>query len=91
MGLRDILWPFEKKFTDIPGAREAGLACLLGGPGMGALSIIVKGTPKYAFQTSIYSGFVIFWVTFIATRTQYTMAKAAQDQFIQAYKAGKVD
>lgn len=91
MGLSDYVWPFNKKFSQIPCAREAGIAALLGGPGLGAVSILIIGHGKYAYQTSVYAGFVIFWVSFGMCRYQYAKKSNLSDQFIEAYKSGTID
>lgn len=87
MGVLDYLWPFEKKFSEIPCAREAGIAGMVGGIGTGASSIIIFNTPRYAYKTSIFSGFAIFWVTFIVCGIEQRKAKAVVDKL----KSGEID
>jgi len=91
MGILEYIWPYEKKFSEIPGTREAGIVAFIAGPTLGALTIALKGTPRYAFKTTTYSTFVIFWVAFIYTRTQYTIQTVAQEKFVKAYRAGEID
>jgi len=91
MGLLDYMWPYERKFIEIPGTREAGIVAFIAGPSLGALTIILKGTPRYAFKTTTYSTFVIFWLSFIYARTQYAIQTVAQENFVKAYRAGEID
>lgn len=91
MGILDSLWPFQRKFSEIPGAREAAIAGLLGGVGIGASSIIILNHAKYAYRTSIYSGFAIFWVTFIFYGLEQRRMKRLSEQFMDSYKSGKLD
>lgn len=91
MGISDYIWPFEKKFSEIPCAREASIAALTGGIGLGASSIIITNQVKYAYKTSIYSGFALFWITFLACKYQHHRVKKLSDQFVEAYKSGEID
>lgn len=91
MGLGDYLWPFERKFSEIPCAREAGIAAMAGGVGLGASSILITNQTKYAYKTSIYSGFALFWITFLACRFQHNRVKKLSEQFVEAYKSGDID
>lgn len=85
------LWPFQKNFSDIPCAREAAIAGMTGGIGLGASSIIIMNRYKYAFKTSVYGGFVVFWVAFLSCRYQYAKTKDLSKQFIDSMARGDVD
>lgn len=91
MGIGDIIWPFERKFSEIPCAREAGIAALTGGPGLGALGFIYSNSPKFAYKTTIYGGLLSFWVTFLYCRYEYEKTKKLSKQFQEAYRTGKLD
>jgi hypothetical protein len=91
MGLGEYLWPFQKKFSDIPCAREASISGMVGGIGLGAASIIITNQTKYAYKTSIYGGFVAFWVAFISCRYQYQKTKNMSGQFIESMSRGDID
>lgn len=91
MGIIDYLWPFQKKFQEIPCAREAGIAAFLGGPATGALAFIVTSKPKKAFFATTNSGFVYFWITFLVYRYQYNRSKKLSEQFKEAIDTNKLD
>lgn len=91
MGLGDYLWPFQKPFTKVPCAREAALGALIGGPCLGAASIIFTKRYSYAFKTTTYSSFLIFWITFLPCRFNEARSKRLSEQFMQAVEEGKVN
>lgn len=90
MGITDWLWPFEKKFSDIPGAREATMAALVGGSVVGAFQIIIN-RPKLAFPRSVNSGFVIFWISFTILQFREAKMKLQTSKFKDAVNSGKLD
>jgi hypothetical protein len=91
MGINDYIWPFQKRFSDIPCAREASIAAIVGGIGLGAASIIITNQTRYAYKTCAYGGFVAFWITFISCRYQHRQAKNISGQFVEALKKGDID
>lgn len=91
MGISDYIWPFKKKFSEIPCAREASIAALVGGPCTGALFIIITGRPSVGFKTSVRAGFAIFWLSFIVCRYQQAQYRSYELQFREAMASGKID
>jgi hypothetical protein len=91
MGIGDYLWPFQKNFSEIPCAREASIASMVGGVGLGAASIIITNQTRYAYKTSMYGGFVTFWIAFISCRYQYKKAKDLSGQFVESMRRGDID
>lgn len=91
MGIGDYIWPFQRKFQDIPCAREAGLAAFLGGPATGALIFVTTGRPKASFFGTTYSGFAYFWITLFICRYQYARSKLLSEKFKEAVDTNKLD
>lgn len=91
MGIGDYIWPFDRKFSQIPCAREAGIAGLTGGPGLGALAFIKTNSARFAYKTTVYGGFIAFWATFLYCRYEYASRKKLTKRFQDAYKSGKLD
>lgn len=91
MGFFDYIWPFEKKFSQIPCAREAGITGLLAGPALGCLTIIRFGHGRYAVKATTYGGFAAFWISFIMCRIEQSRIKRNSDRFVEAVKEGKID
>lgn len=91
MGIGDYLWPFQRKFSEVPCAREASIAALLGGPGVGAVTYMITSKPKLTYTSIMYSGFAIFWIAFLSCRHQWSQQKKQADLIRQSYLAGKID
>lgn len=91
MGIGDYLWPFERKFSQIPCAREASLAALLGGPAIGAVTYALTSKPNITYRNTIYSGFGLFWITFLVCRYEYERQKRHAQIFKEALATGKID
>lgn len=91
MGISDYLWPFQRNFSEIPCAREASLAALIGGPCIGAVTFALTSKPNITYRNIIYSGFGLFWVTFLGCRYQYNEQKRRARIFQEAFAAGKID
>lgn len=91
MGIGDYIWPFQRKFSEIPCAREAGIAALLGGPCAGALVIILTSRGILAYKTSIFSSFGLFWASFGICRYQDAQYRDTAIQFKEAVRSGKID
>lgn len=91
MGIGDYIWPFEKKFSQIPCAREAAIAALLGGPAAGALTLILTNKGLLAYKTSIFSGLAVLWVSFGVCRYKVAQYKEIGEQFREAMRSGKID
>lgn len=91
MGIGDYIWPFEKRFRDIPCARDAAIAGVAGGPITGALVIMVKGNYKQAVPISVMSGMAYFWLYFMVCRVSYFNTKLKSREFVDAIKTGKIE
>lgn len=91
MGFSDYIWPFQRKFSEIPCAREAGITACLGGPATGALALIATGKPRTTFFATTYSAFIYFWGTFLVLRYQYTKTKQQSALFKEAMETNKLD
>lgn len=91
MAITDFIWPFEKKFSQIPCAREAAIFGILGGPMIGALGLIYDKKPLLAYKRSVAMGFVFFWAAFITCRYQNANKAHITEQFKDALSSGKLD
>lgn len=91
MTISNYLWPFQRKFSEVPCAREAALVALLGGVGIGSTSIVITRKMKYAFKSSVYTGFALFWISLGVCRYQMAKMKQLSEQFIEAYERGDID
>lgn len=91
MGISDYLWPFERKFSQIPCARESAIAALLGGPCAGALVIILTSKGILAYKTSIFSSLGIFWISFGVCRYQHAQYRETATQFKEGMRSGRID
>lgn len=91
MGIVDYIWPFQKKFSEIPCARESALAGLMGGTCAGALVIILKSKPLLAYKITVFAGVGICWVTFGYCRYDYAKQQKMAEQFQEAQRAGIID
>lgn len=91
MAISDILWPFERSFSDVPCAREAGLGAVGGGPLIGGLTLILTKNPLVAFRYSIYSGIGIFWLIFPVCRYQFGVEKLRVAKLEKDYGEGKIN
>lgn len=91
MGIGERLWPFERKISQIPCAREAGIASLSAGPCLGALVLIFKRRPILAFKTTLYSSAGILWGAFGICRINEAGAKLNSESFNSDLSSGKID
>lgn len=91
MGISDYLWPFERKFSQVPCAREAAIAGLTGGIASGALVIVFRNRYLLAYKVSVYSGVGICWLSFSICRYINYQKKKVADQFKEDYSTGKFD
>lgn len=91
MGIKDYLWPFQRKFSEIPCAREASITALLGGPCVGAVTYALTSKPNITYRNILASGFVFFWIAFISCRYDYNQQKKRAELFRDLLSAGKID
>lgn len=96
MGIED-LWPFERKFSQIPCSREAGISGITGGVVVGAITYMLTSghNPRkrgdIIYKSVIYSGFIMFWVGFLGCRHQQNKQKRLTEAFQEALREGKID
>lgn len=91
MAISDYLWPFEKKFSKIPCAREAAIFGMTGGPILAGLVLIYDKKPKLVVQRAVTSGLVLFWIAFLSCRTQNVRLQNATAEFKESLEKGKFD
>lgn len=84
MGLGDFLWPFERKFSQVPCAREAGIAAVIGGPCIGAIVQVLNNNVVKTWNAVGISGFIIFWVAFIKCRVEQDRTKRIAREWQEA-------
>lgn len=89
MAIGDYLWPFEREFSKIPCAREAAISGMLGGPMIGAASIIWSGRLAQATPVAVYSGFTVFWLSFLACRYKEYRTRQISEQLLDVIKSGR--
>jgi len=91
MGIGDYIWPFERKFHQIPCAREAAIAGMFGGAGLGALTVIIRRDTILGAKVIVYGGVGVFWATFLALRYRNNRQKIQSEKYIEALNTGKLD
>lgn len=91
MGIGDYLWPFERKFSKIPCAREAAIGGLVAGPVAGAVTFMVTSRVPLSYKMVIYGGLAGFWITFLSCRSQLAYARKRTQRYRDAVARGEID
>lgn len=91
MGFSDYIWPFKKKFSQIPCAREASITALLGGTGLGAVALIATNKGLIAYKTSCYAGAAILLISFGVCRYEFYKQTKLSEEFKELANSGKID
>lgn len=84
-----MVWPFEKKFTEVPCARESAMSGILGGVLVGAYWFTKR--PQRSFPVAVNSGFVIFWVTYVGCRILHWRQQTNMERFKKMSETGELD
>lgn len=91
MAITDYLWPFERKFSQIPCAREGAIFGMIGGPIFAGTALIFDKKPQLLFKRSILSGIALFWLSFLTCRYKNAQVKSATKMFQDSIDQGKFD
>ena len=89
MGVWSYLWPFEKKFQDIPCARESCIYAQIGGVGVGAVHFMFTSQVRRSCHVAVGSGILILWISFFICRYQDAQLRIRSKAFEDTIKSNK--
>lgn len=91
MGIEDYLWPSERKFSEIPGAREGGIAgCCAVPVSVGALYILTN-KPFVAIKYGVRFSAVVYFCTFSVYNWQHNKKARQTIQIRKAMNKSELD
>lgn len=91
MGIGEFIWPFDRKFSQIPCARESALVALIGGPCLGAAYYLLTSRVFPSYKVTVYGGANLLWLSFIVCHYNYRNSKKIYRNFQDDLRTGKID